>query len=42
MEHVFKMKLTDLGSFNLKEHIINTDEGLKPCQDYGKGICEKM
>ena len=42
MEYVFKMNMTNLGSFNLKEDIIGTDEGLRSCQDYGKGICEKI
>ena len=41
MEHVFKMNMTDLGSFNLKEDILETDEGLRACQDYGKAIVEK-
>jgi len=38
MEHVFKMKMTSLGSFNLKEHLVSTQEGMRACQDYGKGI----
>ena len=42
MEHVFKMQMTDLGSFNLKEALINSMDGVRACQDYGKGICEQM
>ncbi|MCP4414860.1 MAG: hypothetical protein GY808_20060 [Gammaproteobacteria bacterium] len=38
MEHVFKMKMTQLGSFNLLEHLVETAEGMKACQDYGKAI----
>ncbi len=38
MEHVFKMKMTNLGSFNLKEHLVGTQEGMRACQDYGKNI----
>ncbi len=38
MEHVFKMKMTQLGSFNLLEHLVETAEGMKACQDYGKTI----
>ncbi|MFQ5964289.1 MAG: flavodoxin domain-containing protein [Candidatus Scalinduaceae bacterium] len=38
MEHVFKMDMTQLGSFNLKEHLIETSEGMRACQDYGKSI----
>ena len=42
MEYVFKMDMVDLGSFKLKEHIIETGEGLRACQDYGKAIGEKL
>lgn len=42
MEHVFKMEMTNLGSFNLKEDLVEDSEGLRACQDYGKGICEKL
>jgi flavodoxin len=42
MEHVFKMKVTDLGSFNLKEHVVDARDGIRACQDYGKGIVAKL
>ena len=42
MEHVFKMEMTNLGSFNLKEDLVGSAEGLRACQDYGKGICDKL
>ncbi len=42
MEHVFKMDMTNLGSFNLKEDLVDQMEGLRACQDYGKGICDKL
>ncbi len=42
MEHVFKMKMTDLGSFNLKEHLIETSEGMRACQDYGRSISRQL
>jgi len=42
MEYVFKMDMTNLGSFNLKEDMIETKEGLRGCQDYGKAIAEKL
>lgn len=42
MEYVFKMKMSDLGSFNLKEDLVSESEGLRACQDYGKGINEKL
>lgn len=38
MEHVFKMKMTNLGSFNLKEHLVGSQDGMRACQDYGKSI----
>ena len=42
MEFVFKMKVVDLGSFNLLEHLVDTQEGMKSCHDYGKAIDEKL
>ena len=42
MEHVFKMDMTSLGSFNLLEHLVDDTEGMRACQDYGKSISEKL
>lgn len=42
MEHVFKMNMTSLGSFNLLEHLVEDSEGLRACQDYGKALGEKL
>jgi flavodoxin len=42
MEYVFKMKMTSLGSFNLKEALVEDMEGLRACQDYGKSFCEQL
>jgi flavorubredoxin len=42
MEHVYKMDMTKLGSFNLKEQLVEDMEGVRACQDYGKGICDKL
>ncbi|MGD8513344.1 MAG: flavodoxin domain-containing protein [Deltaproteobacteria bacterium] len=42
MEYVFKMDMVDLGSFNLKEDILATGEGMRACQDYGKAIAQKV
>ena len=42
MVHVFKMKMTNLGSFNLKEALVDGVEGIRACQDYGKSICEQL
>lgn len=42
MLYVFKMDMVDLGALSLKEHTIDTQEGTKACQDYGKAIAEKL
>ncbi|KJS29449.1 MAG: nitric oxide synthase [Desulfatitalea sp. BRH_c12] len=42
MQHVYKMDMVDLGALNLKEHIIDSPEGIKACQDYGKALAEKL
>lgn len=42
MMHVFKMDVTDLGPLNLTEIVVQSDEGMKACQDYGKAIGEKI
>ena len=38
MQYVFKMDTVDLGPLDLKEHIIDTQEGVRACQEYGKAI----
>jgi flavorubredoxin len=42
MEHVFNMDMVDLGSFNLRELILETADGMRACQDYGKAIGQKL
>jgi flavodoxin len=42
MENVYKMDMIDLGALNLKEHVINTEEGTRACQDYGKAVGQKL
>ena len=42
MQYVFKMDMVDLGALSLKQDIVNTDEGLKACQQYGKNLGEKL
>jgi flavodoxin len=42
MEHVFKMDMTDLGPLNLTEAMVESGEGMKACQDYGKAIGDKL
>jgi flavodoxin len=42
MDNVFRMEMTNLGSFNLLEHLVDEEEGLRACQDYGKALGEKL
>ena len=42
MEHVFKMEPLELGSFNLIETIMETNEGLRACHDYGRVFGEEL
>jgi len=42
MLYVFKMDMVDLGALNLKEQLIETNEGSRACQDYGKAIGQKF
>ena len=42
MQHVYKMDVVDLGALNLKEHVIETQEGIKACQDYGRAVAAKF
>ena len=42
MQYTFKMRPFDLGSFNMKEHLIETAEGMRSCQSYGKVFAEQL
>lgn len=42
MQYVYKMRPLELGSFNLKEAMVDTTEGMRACQDYGKVFGEKL
>jgi len=42
MEHVFKMRMTSLGPFKLLEHLVDTPEGMRACQDYGKSVAQLL
>jgi flavorubredoxin len=42
MEYVFKMEPFELGSFNLKEALTSTSDGMRACQDYGKNFGHKL
>ena len=42
MQHVYKMDVVDLGALSLKEHSIDTPDGIRACQDYGKTIGQRF
>jgi len=42
MEFVFKMDMVDLRALSLKEAVVETPEGVKAGQDYGKAIGGKF
>jgi flavodoxin len=42
MQHVYKMTPFDLGSFNMKEAVVETTQGMRACQDYGRVFTEKL
>ena len=42
MQYVYNMQPFELGSFNLKEAGIETAEGMRACQDYGRVFGEKL
>jgi len=42
LQGVCKMEPFELGPFNLKEEVVETSEGMKACQDYGRVFGEKL
>jgi flavodoxin len=42
MENVFSMKMTGLGPFALKERVVQTDEGMRACQAYGRDFGKRL
>jgi flavodoxin len=42
MQYVYMMQPFELSSFKLKEDMVETREGMKACQDYGKVFGEKI
>ena len=42
MQYVFKMDMVELGPLSLKEAVIDTTDGTRACQDYGKAIGQKF
>lgn len=42
MQYVYKMEPTELGPFRLKESLIETTDGMRACQAYGRAFGEKL
>jgi flavodoxin len=42
MQKEFKMQPFDLGALKLKEDVVETIEGMRACQDYGRVFGEKL
>ena len=42
LQRVCKMKPFELGSFTLKDDIVETSEGMKTCHDYGRVFGERL
>ena len=42
LQGLCKMKPFELGAFTLKEDNVETSEGMKTCQDYGRAFGEKL
>ena len=42
LENVFRMEPFSLGSFNLLEEKVGTDEGMRACHDYGRTFGERL
>ncbi len=42
MQYTFKMEPFELGSFNLKEAVVATGDGMRACQDYGKVFAQSL
>ena len=42
MQHVYSMEPFELGPFNLKEPVVETTDGMRACQAYGRAFGEKL
>ena len=42
MEYVFHLEPFNLGSFNLLEDRVGTDDGMRACHDYGRTFGERL
>jgi len=41
MEHVFRMNMLDLGPLKMEERVVDTDEGMRACQQFGRSFGER-
>jgi flavodoxin len=42
MQYVYNMEPIELGPFNLKESLVETTDGMRACQAYGRAFGEKL
>ena len=42
MQYVYNMEPIELGPFNLKESLVETTDGMRACQAYGRAFSEKL
>jgi len=42
MQYVYKLVPFELGSFNMKEAVVETTDGMRSCHDYGRVFGEKL
>lgn len=42
MQYVYNMEPFELGPFNLKESLVETTDGMRACQAYGRALGEKL
>ena len=41
MEHVFRMNMLDMGPLKLEERVVDTEEGMRTCQQFGRSLGER-
>jgi hypothetical protein len=42
LKNEYNIEPFELASFNLKEEVVETSEGMRSCQDYGRVFGEKL
>lgn len=41
MEHVFKMNMAGLGPLKMEERVVDTGDGMRACQQFGRALGER-